>query len=121
MILFTIFCVCLGIQVLYLLVLAVGFERARRVAREKSGSPEVPISVVVAARNEAANLPPLLAALGEQTHDRFEVIVADDASTDLTADLVRERSKTDPRFRLVSVKPAEPRKKHALRTAIEQV
>ncbi len=49
------------------------------------------VSVVVAARNEAQRIQPLLEALREQVYpaDRFEVIVSDDHSSDETAELVR--------------------------------
>jgi glycosyltransferase involved in cell wall biosynthesis len=48
------------------------------------------VSVVVAARNGAHQLPTLLAALERQTltRDRFEVIVVDDGSSDRTAAVV---------------------------------
>lgn len=42
------------------------------------------ITVVVPVRNEAANLPALLDDLNRQTYAQFEVIIADDASTDDT-------------------------------------
>lgn len=42
------------------------------------------ITVIIPVRNEAQNLPHLLNDLCGQTYDRFEVIVADDSSTDET-------------------------------------
>jgi len=44
------------------------------------------VSVVIAARNEARNLPGLLAALAGQSYpeDRLEIIIVDDQSTDAT-------------------------------------
>jgi glycosyltransferase involved in cell wall biosynthesis len=47
----------------------------------------IPVSVVIPARNAAATLPGVLAALGDQTapSESFEVIVVDDGSTDETA------------------------------------
>ncbi|WP_019986797.1 glycosyltransferase [Rudanella lutea] len=48
------------------------------------------ISVVIPVRNEAANLPHLLADLARQTYTRFEVIVADDSSTDDTVAVVQK-------------------------------
>lgn len=48
-------------------------------------------SVVVPARDAAAQLPSLLAALAEQTapRDDFEIVVVDDDSSDATADVAR--------------------------------
>jgi cellulose synthase/poly-beta-1,6-N-acetylglucosamine synthase-like glycosyltransferase len=79
-----------------------------------------PLSVVVAARNEEAALPSLLAALARQTHPRLEVLILDDGSTDATAAVVRrfaDRHAAAPAFavRLLPVTdPTPPRKKHAL-------
>ncbi|WP_028274608.1 glycosyltransferase family 2 protein [Atopococcus tabaci] len=44
------------------------------------------ISVIIPARNEENNLPRLLESLENQTHQPFEVMVADDGSTDRTAE-----------------------------------
>ena len=43
------------------------------------------VSVIVPARNEAANLTKLLASLAAQSHRPLEVLVVDDGSTDATA------------------------------------
>lgn len=60
------------------------------------------VSVVVAARNEAARLPALLVDLAAQTYPAFEALIVDDRSTDLTAHLVEEAAARHPgRFRLV--------------------
>ena len=55
---------------------------------------QVSVSVIIPARNEAANLPHLLLALEQQTYPAhlFEIIVVDDFSTDATADIVRGSS-----------------------------
>ena len=52
--------------------------------------PTVHISVVIPVRNEARNLPLLLADLARQSYPHFEVIVADDSSTDNTVAVVRQ-------------------------------
>lgn len=54
------------------------------------------ISVCVSSRNRAHLLPRLVKALEAQTlgHDEFEVVVADDASTDDTAEVLRRLSHT---------------------------
>ncbi|UCD38068.1 MAG: glycosyltransferase [Fidelibacterota bacterium] len=67
----------------FLLWIRVGLWRLRL----KSPSDEIPkVSVIVAAKDEAQNLPYLLDALRDQTYpaDHLEVIVADDGSTDDT-------------------------------------
>ncbi len=56
-------------------------------------------SIVVACRNEAANLPRLFASLQPQLSDRVELIVVDDHSTDATAAVARAL----PRARVLSM------------------
>ncbi len=50
----------------------------------------IPFSVIIPVRNEAENLPFLLQDLARQTYPHFEVIVADDSSTDDTVAVVRQ-------------------------------
>ena len=47
------------------------------------------VSVVIPARDEAGNLPVLLASIARQTAPPLEVLVVDDGSTDGTADVAR--------------------------------
>ena len=86
----------------------------------------LPITVVVAAHNEADRLPALLDALDAQTHRPFEVVVVDDRSTDRTGALVHHRAPDFPApLRLVRVEDADleaaglPPKKHALERGLE--
>lgn len=125
----------LFVQAAYWGALHVGFERERRSSRSKDQtsrskdqtseaanrtSEDVPpLSVVVAARNERERLPGLLRALARQTHPRFEVVIADDASTDGTPELVRAWSRAHPNVRLSEAAPGERTgKKHALSRSI---
>jgi glycosyltransferase involved in cell wall biosynthesis len=48
------------------------------------------VSVVIAARNEAATLPTLLSGLLNQTYPHYEVIIVDDRSDDDTPELLRQ-------------------------------
>lgn len=78
-------------------------------------------SVLIAARDEAAALPRLLADLAAQTLPaaRFEVLVADDHSADGTGALVRAAAATVPfRLRLVELTAAQTGKKAALAAAL---
>ena len=58
-------------------------------AEETHEAGGLPISVIVAARDEAERLPALLRSLAAQTHRPFEVVVVDDRSADATAETVR--------------------------------
>ena len=78
-------------------------------------------SVLIAARDEAAALPHLLAALEAQTlpPNCFEVLIADDHSTDNTAALVLAATQHVP-FALRLVSPSATGKKAALAAAEAQ-
>ncbi|MEO0558330.1 MAG: glycosyltransferase [Bacteroidota bacterium] len=86
-------------------------------------APPLPLSVVVAAHNEADTLPVLLDALATQTHAPFEIIVVDDRSTDGTAEVAHPREGLD--LHLVQITRAEseasglPPKKYAVTRGIE--
>lgn len=81
----------------------------------------VSLTVVIACRNEARNLPRLLADLNAQTYLHFEVLVADDASTDGTAE-VAERFPANFRLRVLRLadEPGNSPKKRALHAAIRR-
>ena len=81
------------------------------------------ITVIIPVRNEANNITQLLDDLSKQTYHQFEVIVADDASTDDTAQLVRQYAKgTTFALHLLSLgneRTASP-KKRAITQSIQQ-
>jgi len=82
------------------------------------------VSVVIAARNEVKTLPQLLTALVNQTYSDklYEVIVANDCSTDGTAEIVSEFSAKWPFIKLHNVtgrENAASPKKNALGQVIE--
>jgi hypothetical protein len=79
-------------------------RRSSDAHRESQGarSSRVDVSVIIAAKDAVATLPAQLAALAAQHPPlRWEVLVADNGSTDRTADVVREASRTFPGLRLV--------------------
>jgi chlorobactene glucosyltransferase len=67
-----------------------------------------PLSVIVPARNEAANIARCVASLLTSTYPALDIIVVDDHSTDDTARLAREAGAGDPRLRVVSAPDLEP-------------
>ncbi len=98
-ILLAIFFGAVGIQLLYLIVYLIAFQRARQ---DKPPIP-VPVSVLVCAHDEEENLKALLPLLKEQDHPEFEIIVINDRSNDDTYDFLLEQSKADTRIRMVNV------------------
>ena len=62
-------------------------------------------SVIVPTLNEAERIGPCLDGLTRQGYELREVLVVDSRSTDGTADLVRDRGRFDPRFRVMTDDP----------------
>lgn len=81
----------------------VTFPRLDRFAAPNSLSSDVSlVSILIPARNEAANIGNTLRDLLNQDYARFEVIVLDDHSTDETAQAARAAAQGDPRVRVLS-------------------
>ncbi|MBO0931715.1 glycosyltransferase family 2 protein [Fibrella aquatilis] len=78
------------------------------------------LTVVIPVRNEANNLPLLLADLSQQDYPDFEVIVADDASTDNTAALARAFAKTASYHLIVNTLIDDPTVRSPKKRAIAQ-
>lgn len=90
---------CLVNLVLNLLTL----KTPRRDAAVPAPAPK--ISVMIPARNEAANIRACLESLRQQDYPDFEILVLDDNSTDATAEIVAGLAAIDPRIRLFSGLP----------------
>lgn len=96
------------------------------VLRRRNGQSHVrfSVSVVIAARNEAQDLPRCLEALQVQTYpaDLTELIVVDDRSTDSTPEILQDYSQTMHNLRTFSIRETPSGispKKHALGRGIE--
>lgn len=76
-----------------------------------------PVSVVIAARNEAANLEKNLPRILSQDHPDFEVIVANDCSYDRTEEVLKELQQGNPRLRIVSI-PENDKYRHGKKFAL---
>ncbi|MBN1542743.1 glycosyltransferase [candidate division KSB1 bacterium] len=90
---------------------------------QKGKPPRGQVSVVVAARNEEDSIGELLQDLCEQSFptDRYEVVVADDSSSDKTATIIQDYADRYPFIHSVQVPPTPPGtspKKFALSQAI---
>jgi cellulose synthase/poly-beta-1,6-N-acetylglucosamine synthase-like glycosyltransferase len=112
--------IALVAQILYWRAFRRGFSIS---LRPPSSGQEEPVSVIIAARNEAERLPLLLKALSRQTASHFEVLVVDDGSTDGTDQILVDASSLFPAGGLRTIRitsPVQPRKKHALTHAVEQ-
>jgi len=90
-------------------------------ARPSQDQQTLPVSIIVAARNEAHNLPDLIQALCHQTYPLYEVIVVNDRSTDDTFNLLFQKEllhKHLSSIHIDQVLTAVSPKKHALSLGI---
>lgn len=105
----------------YSLLLVFVVRRFQYLWQEKQRSitkPLSPISIVIAAKNEAANLRKNLPQVLAQDYPHFEVIVVDDHSTDDTAQVVASIKNT--RLRYFALPKTATGKKAALAYGIEK-
>ncbi|HEX2187521.1 MAG TPA: glycosyltransferase family A protein, partial [Longimicrobiaceae bacterium] len=67
------------------------------------GAEAPPLSVVIAARDEARNIEPALASVLAQRYGPLEVVVVDDRSEDATGAILDRMAAADPRLRVEHV------------------
>ncbi|MDJ0645494.1 MAG: glycosyltransferase [Flavobacteriaceae bacterium] len=115
--LFYFFILIVSIQFVYWLLLfgKFAFAQQQRIVEEV-----VPVSIIIAARNEAENLKELVPLLLTQHHQTFEIIIVNDASTDSTVEVVNSFGKEH--LKLITI-PAVPNyfgnKKNAITQGIK--
>lgn len=116
---------CIIITVVYLFLIGAfifGFDRISVLSLEKL-PPKTPFSVVIPFRNEAENLPNLLASFEglDYPKDKFEILFVDDASEDDSDETIKQwLSKSTIDFKVIynNRSTASP-KKDAIETAIK--
>jgi len=67
----------------------------------------IPVSVLVYAKNEIKNLQQFLPLILAQNYPDYEVIVVNDGSWDETSEYLEELQKTEPRLKMVDIKLEE--------------
>ncbi len=83
--------------------------------KERFLSEHIPVSVVICARNEEANLRKNLPLLLDQSHRNSEWILVDDASEDATLEVMKTWAGKDQRIRVIRMgSKRHPGKKEAL-------
>ncbi|MBJ6367752.1 glycosyltransferase family 2 protein [Snuella sedimenti] len=114
------------ISIVYLLLIGsfiYGFNKLRSYSI-KNNKAEISFSIIIPFRNEADNLPTLLASIAylDYPHDQFEIIFVDDNSNDASADLIKASSAKSPlNIRLIpNDRRSDSPKKDAITTAISQ-
>jgi glycosyltransferase involved in cell wall biosynthesis len=87
-----------------------------------STNESIPVSIIIAAKNEAKNLPQLIESLMNQTHPNYEVIIVNDRSTDDSLQLLSDASLKHEKLQFINVTALPPNwtgKKYALKKGIE--
>ncbi len=86
-------------------------------------SKDLPVSVIICAKNEAENLKNFIPSILNQNYPVFEVILINDASTDSTLEVMESLAELYPYIKLVNVQHNEAfwgKKKYALTLGIKK-
>lgn len=121
MILLITFCIVIIIQLYFYLFL---FRKYTRYKPSTNTAPEKGVSIIIAAKNEAAPLPGLLSSLALQEYPLFEIILVDDASSDATRSQMKsfkeQQGNSAFSVKILSVKSEDSKgKKNAVSLGIE--
>ena len=88
---------------LYYYLLQIRLIKFNSLALKRDFQP--PVSVIIAAKNEAENLQKFLPGILEQEFPEFEVIIVDDGSEDHTNEILESFKKQYPHLRTTYIKP----------------
>lgn len=118
-VLFYSFVVVVLIQVLYYGVLFGSFAFSKE---EKPKGKNLPISVIICAKNEAENISQFLPSVINQNYPNFEIVLINDASSDETLDVFESFKAQHNNIKIVNVENNEAfwgNKKYALTLGIK--
>lgn len=117
--LFYTFTVVVVIQVLFYLII---FTKFAFLKPEKKRKKNIPVSVIICAKNEAENLQNYLPSIISQDYEDFEIVLINDASSDNTLEVMEDFSKQNKNIKIVNVENTEAfwgNKKYALTLGIK--
>jgi len=118
-VLFYSFVVFTAIQIIYYFVFSSFLFDSKK---DNKRSKEIPVSVIVCAKNEAKNLKKFLPSVLNQEYDDFEVVLINDASSDDTLEVMESFEKKHSNIKIINVKNTEAfwgNKKYALTLGIK--
>lgn len=98
--------VCFFVQLYFSLFVHLKLAR-RSVEEEHAEQADIPLSVIISARNEAENLVKYLPSVLHQNYPNFEVVVVNDRSWDGTADILKEFDEKYTHLKVVTVADGE--------------
>jgi glycosyltransferase involved in cell wall biosynthesis len=78
------------------------------IAFDDSPPADMPITLVVPVRNEESSLPALIDSIRGQTRTPEEIVLVDGGSVDRSAEIARQLTAGDSRFRVIEAGPATP-------------
>lgn len=113
------FVVVVGIQVVYFGIIFGSFSFCKPVSTAKKN---IPVSVIICAKNEAENIKKYLPSILNQEYPDFEVVLINDASHDETLEVFEGFAKDHKNIKIVNVKNVEAfwaKKKYALTLGIK--
>jgi glycosyltransferase involved in cell wall biosynthesis len=90
--------------------------------KKKVSQKNIPVSVIICAKNEAENLKKFLPSVISQDYPSFEIVLINDASNDDTLEVMEHFSKLHDNIKIVNVKSIEAfwgNKKYALTLGIK--
>lgn len=118
-ILFCVFIVIISIQVTYYIHFLFSFGTKHPETRLKK---DIPVSVIICAKNEAENLKKNLPLILNQDYSTFEIVLVNDSSSDDTLEVMKDFEDKHSNIKLVDVKTIETfwgNKKFALTLGIK--
>ncbi|OEK09009.1 glycosyl transferase family 2 [Flavivirga aquatica] len=98
------------------------FGRFAFLKAKKVSSKNIPISVIICAKNEAKNLKAFIPSIISQDYSDFEIVLINDASNDNTLEVIKDFEKQNSNIKVVDVKNTEAfwgNKKYALTLGIK--
>lgn len=118
-VLFYILVAATSIQIIYYLCFS--SILSRKTKTNNSGT-DLPISVLICAKNEAHNLKEFLPSILAQKYSNFEIVLINDASTDTTLEVMEQFRNKNSNIKIVDIKNIEAfwgNKKYALTLGIK--
>ncbi|MFT4575848.1 MAG: glycosyltransferase involved in cell wall biosynthesis [Polaribacter sp.] len=100
MVLFYILVAAACIQIIYFLCFSKILSKKKKTANT---TIELPISVIICAKNEAHNLTVFLPSILHQEYSNFEIVLINDASTDTTLDVMEQFRSNNSIIKIVTI------------------
>ena len=108
-----------AIQIIYYLVFSTFLFHNQKDQRK---TYDIPVSVIICAKNEADNLKNFLPSIINQEHSDFEIVLINDASSDETSTIMHAFKKENSNIKIIDVENIEAfwgNKKYALTLGIK--